>query len=207
MSTIVYYVVPFFLLTSLLELGALRKRPELAGYENRDTWTSRFPGIGNVIVAAHANRPSSTHDNLSTALRQLLTTPLPGVLFGAPLARLGFAPEIIATAHEISRIYPFGLHTERVGRPAPGRLWHYEESQSIQLRDGFVSRMARHCARSAQRGIASGSAGSVFLRARLAPRWKWRERGGSPCGTRSPWDVVIVIEVARTHAFVSSSSN
>ncbi len=70
-------------------------------------------------LAAHANRPSSTHDNLSTALRQLLTTPLPGVLFGAPLALLGFAPEIIATAHEISLIYPFGLHTERVGRLHP----------------------------------------------------------------------------------------
>jgi hypothetical protein len=129
------------------------------------------------------------------------------VLFGARLALLGFAPEIIATAHEISLIYPFGLHTERVGRLHPV---DYGITKNLS-RFNFVT-VSFHKWLAIVRDLRSvellpGALGLFFLRARLAPRWKWRERGGSPCGTRSPWGVVIVIEVARTHAFVSSSSN
>ena len=174
MSTIVYYSVPFFLITLLLELQALRKRENLVGYESRDTWVSLALGVGNVVIAAlaktavvpfyfflhrfavfeiepsvvafavlfvaedfcyywfhrvhhesrffwaaHVNHHSSTHFNLSTALRQSLTTPLTGPLFWAPLAVIGFAPELIAIAQAVSLIYQYWLHTELIGRMGP----------------------------------------------------------------------------------------
>lgn len=52
MSTIVYFAFPFFALTLLLEVLALRKRSDLVGYELRDTWASLAMGVGNVIFAA-----------------------------------------------------------------------------------------------------------------------------------------------------------
>lgn len=174
MSTIVYYSVPFFLITLLLELRALRNRGDLAGYEKRDTWVSLALGVGNVVVAAaaktavvplyfwihrfalfdvassaltfavlfvaedfcyywfhrvhhesrffwaaHVNHHSSRYFNLSTALRQSITTPLTGPLFWAPLALVGFAPEMIAIAQALSLLYQYWLHTELIGRMGP----------------------------------------------------------------------------------------
>ena len=52
MSTIVYYAIPFFALTLLLEILALRKRAHLAGYETRDAWASLAMGLGNVLISA-----------------------------------------------------------------------------------------------------------------------------------------------------------
>jgi sterol desaturase/sphingolipid hydroxylase (fatty acid hydroxylase superfamily) len=52
MSMIVYYAIPFFALTLLLEILALRKRSHLAGYETRDAWASLAMGLGNVLISA-----------------------------------------------------------------------------------------------------------------------------------------------------------
>ena len=52
MSTIVYYAIPFFALTLLLEILALRRRSDLVGYEPRDAWASLAMGVGNVIFSA-----------------------------------------------------------------------------------------------------------------------------------------------------------
>lgn len=174
MSSIVFYAVPFFLLTLGLEILALRKRRDLAGYESADTIASLCLGVGNVLVsalvktavvplyfwastlspfeieatagafvflfiaedfcyywfhrvghesrlfwAAHVNHHSSTRFNLSTALRQSLTTPVTGFVFWLPLALIGFAPEQIALAQGVSLIYQFWLHTELIGRLGP----------------------------------------------------------------------------------------
>lgn len=54
MSTIVYYAIPFFLLTLLLEARASRSRRRLSGYEPRDTGASLAMGLGNVLIAALA---------------------------------------------------------------------------------------------------------------------------------------------------------
>ena len=69
--------------------------------------------------AAHVNHHSSTHYNLSTALRQSWTTPLTGPIFWVPLAFLGFHPAMILTAQAVSLIYQFWLHTEWIGRLGP----------------------------------------------------------------------------------------
>ncbi|GAC1436365.1 MAG: sterol desaturase family protein [Solirubrobacteraceae bacterium] len=72
--------------------------------------------------AQHVVHHSSTHFNLSTALRQpwVEMTALP---FWLPLALLGFPPWMILTQQAISLIYQFWIHTERIGTlPAPIEL-------------------------------------------------------------------------------------
>ncbi|MGI9592497.1 MAG: sterol desaturase family protein [Myxococcota bacterium] len=78
-----------------------------AGHEIRFFW------------AAHVNHHSSTHYNLSTALRQSWTTPLFGPFFWLPLALLGFHPAMIITQQAISLIYQYWLHTEFIRSLGP----------------------------------------------------------------------------------------
>ena len=54
MSTIVYYAIPFFILTLLIEVQALRRRRDVAGYTLPDTGASLAMGVGNVLIAALA---------------------------------------------------------------------------------------------------------------------------------------------------------
>jgi len=72
-----------------------------------------------VFWAAHVNHHSSTHYNLSTALRQSWTTPLTGPIFWLPLALLGFHPVMILTQQAISLVYQFWLHTEFIRSLGP----------------------------------------------------------------------------------------
>jgi sterol desaturase/sphingolipid hydroxylase (fatty acid hydroxylase superfamily) len=69
--------------------------------------------------AAHVPHHSSSHYNLSTALRLSWTTPWTGIPFWWPLPLLGFDPLWIAGAHSISLAYQFLLHTEFVARLGP----------------------------------------------------------------------------------------
>jgi sterol desaturase/sphingolipid hydroxylase (fatty acid hydroxylase superfamily) len=69
--------------------------------------------------AAHVNHHSSTHYNLSTALRQSWTTPLTTLPFWLPLPLLGFAPWMIITEQAISLLYQYWLHTEAIGTMGP----------------------------------------------------------------------------------------
>ena len=72
------------------------------------------------LWAAHVNHHSSTHYNLSTALRQSWTTPVTSPWFWLPLPLLGFAPWMIITQKGISLLYQFWLHTEAIDRlPRP----------------------------------------------------------------------------------------
>ncbi|MFT5441231.1 MAG: sterol desaturase/sphingolipid hydroxylase (fatty acid hydroxylase superfamily) [Myxococcota bacterium] len=174
MSPIIYIAIPFFGITLLLEVFALRGRRGHVGYEVKDTFASLAMGVGNVVLsalaktavvplyffihefalfeieatalsfaalfvaedfcyywfhrfhhesrffwAAHVNHHSSRHYNLSTALRQSLTTPLTGPLFWAPLSLLGFAPSMVAVAQAVSLIYQYWLHTELIGKLGP----------------------------------------------------------------------------------------
>ncbi|MCB9562281.1 MAG: sterol desaturase family protein [Kofleriaceae bacterium] len=72
-----------------------------------------------LLWAAHVNHHSSTHYNLSTALRQSFTTPLTGPLFWVPLALVGFPPWMIFTAKAWSLLYQFWLHTEAIPTLGP----------------------------------------------------------------------------------------
>jgi sterol desaturase/sphingolipid hydroxylase (fatty acid hydroxylase superfamily) len=74
------------------------------------------------LWAAHINHHSSTHYNLSTALRQSWTTPFTSPWFWLPLPLLGFAPWMIITQKAISLLYQFWLHTESIRTLGPLEL-------------------------------------------------------------------------------------
>jgi sterol desaturase/sphingolipid hydroxylase (fatty acid hydroxylase superfamily) len=82
-------------------------------------WYHRLHHEVRILWAAHVNHHSSTHFNLSTALRQSWTTPFTGPIFWVPLALIGFHPLMILTAQAISLIYQFWIHTERIDRLGP----------------------------------------------------------------------------------------
>lgn len=175
---LIYYAIPFFLLTLGLERWLVYRREEkeradtkLAGFTTKDSFASLAMGIGFLLVeaslklvpfaglawlyqfrlfdipiawwswllllfaedfcyywfhrlhhdvrllwAAHVNHHSSTHYNLTTALRQSWTTPFTGFIFWAPLPLLGFPIEMILIQKSISLLYQYWLHTELIGK-------------------------------------------------------------------------------------------
>ena len=78
-------------------------------------WFHRSHHEVRMLWAAHVNHHSSTHYNLSTALRQSWTTPLTGPLFWVPLPLLGFSVEMIVLAQTVSLVYQYWIHTELIG--------------------------------------------------------------------------------------------
>ncbi|HEU4412206.1 MAG TPA: sterol desaturase family protein [Polyangiaceae bacterium] len=82
-------------------------------------WFHRSHHEVRLLWAAHVNHHSSTHYNLSTALRQSWTTPLTSPIFWWPLPLLGFHPAWVITQQAISLLYQFWLHTEAVGSLGP----------------------------------------------------------------------------------------
>jgi sterol desaturase/sphingolipid hydroxylase (fatty acid hydroxylase superfamily) len=79
-------------------------------------WFHRLHHEVRTFWAAHVNHHSSTHYNLTTALRQSWTTPFTGFLFWAPLPLLGFPIEMILIQKSISLLYQYWLHTELIDR-------------------------------------------------------------------------------------------
>jgi sterol desaturase/sphingolipid hydroxylase (fatty acid hydroxylase superfamily) len=78
-------------------------------------WFHRVSHESRVFWASHVVHHSSTHYNLSTALRQTWV-PMTYLPFWLPLPLLGFPPWMVLLAQAWSLIYQFGLHTERLGR-------------------------------------------------------------------------------------------
>lgn len=67
--------------------------------------------------ASHVNHHTSTHYNLSTALRQTWTGGVAGTwLLWLPLSFLGFPPAMVAIQKGISLVYQFWIHTEAIKR-------------------------------------------------------------------------------------------
>lgn len=65
--------------------------------------------------ATHVVHHSSTHFNLTTALRQQWTNPISGtILFKIPLVLLGFHPNILVFVMGINLLYQFWFHTETI---------------------------------------------------------------------------------------------
>ena len=175
---LIYYAIPFFLATLLLEHWLVRRKElaadgqtKLAGFTTKDSFASLTMGLGFLAInaglkllpfaglawlyqfrlfdipvvwwswvlllvaedfcyywfhrlhhevrtlwAAHVNHHSSTHYNLTTALRQSWTTPFTGFLFWVPLPLLGFPIEMILIQKSISLLYQYWLHTELIGK-------------------------------------------------------------------------------------------
>jgi sterol desaturase/sphingolipid hydroxylase (fatty acid hydroxylase superfamily) len=82
-------------------------------------WFHRISHVSRFFWASHVVHHSSTHFNLSTALRQTWV-PMTYLPFWLPLLLVGFPPWMVLLAQSWSLIYQFGLHTERIGRlPRP----------------------------------------------------------------------------------------
>ena len=65
----------------------------------------------------HHTHHSSTHYNLTTALRQPWFGPLTGlVIIAFPLVLLGFHPAFIALSAGVNLVYQYWIHTETIGR-------------------------------------------------------------------------------------------
>ena len=79
-------------------------------------WFHRLHHEVRILWAAHVNHHSSTHYNLTTALRQSWTTPFTGFAFWFPLPLLGFPVEMILIQKSISLLYQYWLHTELIGK-------------------------------------------------------------------------------------------
>ncbi|HEU4537867.1 MAG TPA: sterol desaturase family protein [Polyangiaceae bacterium] len=82
-------------------------------------WFHRTHHQVRLLWAAHVNHHSSTHYNLSTALRQSWTTPFTSPVFWLPLPLLGFHPTWVVAQQAVSLLYQFWLHTESVGSLGP----------------------------------------------------------------------------------------
>jgi sterol desaturase/sphingolipid hydroxylase (fatty acid hydroxylase superfamily) len=78
-----------------------------AGHEMRFFW------------AAHVSHHSSQHYNLSTALRQSVTTPFTGWVFWVPVVLLGFPVEALMLQKAVSLLYQYWIHTETIGKLGP----------------------------------------------------------------------------------------
>jgi len=173
---LIWYVVPLFLITMLIEWRLTAAKRTKGGYTLKDTAASLAMGLGNraagilpkiavfavwmwlwenyrifdiprdawwvwlllipaedfcyywfhrsshevrFLWAAHVNHHSSTHYNLSTALRQSWTTPLTGPWFWLPLPLLGFHPVMVTIAMTINLVYQYWIHTELIGSMGP----------------------------------------------------------------------------------------
>src|SRR4051812_38290531 len=82
-------------------------------------WFHRISHVSRFFWASHVVHPSSTHFNLSTALRQTWV-PMTYLPFWLPLLLAGVPPWMVLLAQSWSLIYQFGLHTERIPRlPRP----------------------------------------------------------------------------------------
>jgi sterol desaturase/sphingolipid hydroxylase (fatty acid hydroxylase superfamily) len=101
-----------------------------------------------VFWATHVVHHSSTHYNLSTALRQDWT-PFSSIFFWAPLALLGFPPWMIFLAISWNLLYQFWSHTEKIWRlprwyeavlntPSHHRVHHGSNEQYLDRNYGGI---------------------------------------------------------------------
>lgn len=79
-------------------------------------WHHRLSHQVRLLWAAHVNHHSSTHYNLSTALRQSWTELFYKYIWYLWLPLLGFPPIMILTQISISLIYQFWIHTKHINR-------------------------------------------------------------------------------------------
>ena len=80
-------------------------------------WKHRFAHRMRWFWAEHITHHSSTHYNLTTALRQPWFGPFTGlIVLGWPMVLLGFHPAFIFFAGGINLVYQFWIHTEAIDR-------------------------------------------------------------------------------------------
>jgi alkylglycerol monooxygenase len=111
-------------------------------------WNHRLNHEVGVLWAAHIIHHSSEYFNLSTALRQSMTTGLVGWIFYLPLAVLGVPPVMLATVGLIDLLYQYWVHTQLIHRlgwlekvmvtPANHRVHHGQNDYCIDRNYGGI---------------------------------------------------------------------
>ena len=85
------------------------------GYDLIYYWKHRLAHTVRWWWSEHVTHHSSTHYNLTTALRQPWFGPLTGlVIISAPLVLLGFHPAFIAFSAGVNLVYQYWIHTEAI---------------------------------------------------------------------------------------------
>ena len=80
-------------------------------------WKHRFAHKARWWWMEHVTHHSSTHYNLTTALRQPWFGPFTGlILLGLPMVVIGFHPYIIFFAGGLNLLYQFWIHTETINK-------------------------------------------------------------------------------------------
>lgn len=80
-------------------------------------WKHRLAHRMRWFWMEHVTHHSSTHYNLTTALRQPWFGPFTGlILLGLPMVWMGFHPYLIAFVGGVNLVYQFWIHTETIGR-------------------------------------------------------------------------------------------
>ncbi|MEM9738259.1 MAG: sterol desaturase family protein [Pseudomonadota bacterium] len=80
-------------------------------------WKHRFAHRMRWFWAEHITHHSSTHYNLTTALRQPWFGPFTGlIVLGWPIVLIGFHPAFIFFAGGLNLVYQFWIHTEAIDR-------------------------------------------------------------------------------------------
>ena len=80
-------------------------------------WKHRFGHMMRWFWAEHITHHSSTHYNLTTALRQPWTGPFSGIiLLGWPMVVMGFHPGFIFFVGGLNLLYQFWIHTEAIDK-------------------------------------------------------------------------------------------
>ncbi len=111
-------------------------------------WNHRLNHEVSVMWAAHIVHHSSEYYNLSTALRQSISTGLFGWIFYLPLAVLGVPPAMLAVVGLIDLLYQYWVHTELIGRlgwmervfvtPSNHRVHHGQNDYCIDKNYGGI---------------------------------------------------------------------
>tara|TARA_R110000782_G_scaffold229437_2_gene315828 strand:- start:32 stop:970 length:939 start_codon:yes stop_codon:yes gene_type:complete len=80
-------------------------------------WKHRFAHRARWFWMEHVTHHSSTHYNLTTALRQPWFGPFTGlILVGTPMVFIGFHPYVIFFVGGLNLIYQYWIHTEAIDR-------------------------------------------------------------------------------------------
>ena len=82
-------------------------------------WFHRLHHQVRFLWAAHEGHHSSTHFNLSTALRQAWWSPITSLMVFPLLVLAGFHPFVVVSAGGLNLLYQFWIHTELIGRLGP----------------------------------------------------------------------------------------
>ncbi len=83
-------------------------------------WFHRIAHERRWFWASHSIHHTSQHYNLTTALRQTWTGNFSfSFIFSAPLALIGFPPEMLLFVGGINLVYQFWIHTETINRMGP----------------------------------------------------------------------------------------